>query len=592
MAAARALAGALLFALGCGSSEETNEAPPKPGEVPAAAETGPVRGDWLVLHLLADPENLNPLTSNDASSSEVLSWMFPSLMRIERETAELEPLIASEAPEVAEDKLTYTYRLRPEVTYSDGRPVTAEDVVFALKAAKHPQVNAPHTRNYLNSVRDAVAVDTHTVRISLSEKYFLNDYVLGGQAPLPRHYYDPENLLEGISVADLADPDRLPPEKQDRARRFAKAFNEGFHRNPMGPGAYVLRNPETDLVTGQKIVLHRRDDYWAPDRPELEFGWVDRIVYRIINDSEAALVALKSGDLDVLGLRPIQHLKQTDTPRFREQFDKNAEIRGGFTYIGWNQGRALFRDRTVRRALSHLVDKRNIIDKVMLGLGVPVESPIFVGRPEHNQDLAPWPFDPEKAKRLLAEAGWSDTDGDGILDKELDGERVPLRFEIISNSGNEERKNVGLVVIDEFKRAGIDASFRGVDWSILLEKVKSFDYDAVVLGWTGGGTQPPDAYQIWHSTQAIAGGSNFIQYKNPEVDRILEAYRVEFDAAERKRLYDRFQEILYDEQPYTFLYTPQAITAWDRRFQGVRWYPGRGTDLHEWWVPLARQKYD
>jgi peptide/nickel transport system substrate-binding protein len=222
---------------------------------------------------------------------------------------------------------------------------------------------------------------------------------------------------------------------------------------------------------------------------------------------------------------------------------------------------------------------------------VAIESPIFVKRPEHNSALDPWVFDPQKARNLLAEAGWSDSDGDGILDKMIDGERVPLRFEIISNAGNEERRNVGLVVIDEFKKAGIDASFRGIDWSIMLEKVKKFDYDAVILGWTGGGALPPDAYQIWHSSQAIAGGSNFVNFKNDEVDQILEAYRLEFDAPKRKLLYDRFQEILYDEQPYTFLYTSESIIAWDRRFRGVTWYPGLGSDLSEWWVPLAVQRH-
>jgi peptide/nickel transport system substrate-binding protein len=238
-----------------------------------------------------------------------------------------------------------------------------------------------------------------------------------------------------------------------------------------------------------------------------------------------------------------------------------------------------------------LVDKRNIVDKVMLGLAEPVESPIFRERPEYNRALEPFPFDPARARALLAEAGWSDTNGDGILDREIAGERVPLRIEILSNAGNDERKKVGLVVIDELKRAGIDASFRAVDWSILLDRVRNFDYDAVILGWAGGGSTPPDVYQIWHSSQAVAGGSNFIAYSNREVDRILERYRIEFDPAHRKRLYDRFQEILYEEQPYTFLYAPKGVTAWDRRFRGVRWYPVLGTEYNEWWVPRPLQRY-
>ena len=353
----------------------------------------------------------------------------------------------------------------------------------------------------------------------------------------------------------------------------------------------MLEDPERDWITGERIVLRHRDDFWAPGDSDQGDAWVDRILYRVINDREAALVALKSHSMDVLGLTPIQHLKATGSDRFQREFDKHVELLGGIMYIGWNQQRPIFQDKRVRQALSHLVDKRNIIEKVLFGLGVAIESPIFVRRPEHNDTLEPWTYDPERARELLAEAGWKDTDGDGVLDKELGGERVPLRFEIISNSGNDERKNVGLVVIDSFKRAGIDASFRGIDWSIMLDKVKKFDYDAVILGWTGSGAVPPDSYQIWHSSQAVGGGSNHIAFKNAEADRILEDYRLEFDPAVRKRLYDRFQEILYDEQPYTFLYTRESITSWDRRFQGVTWYPGLGTKMGEWWVAAASRRH-
>ncbi len=578
----RSLVVAAVITLTCGGPDPAE--PPDPG-APAAPIGAPERGDWLVLHQLSDPESLNPLTSNDAGASAVLNWIFPALLRLDQRSFEMRPLLAAELPEISEDRLTYTFRLRPGITYSDGKPLTADDLVFAIKATKHPKVNAPHARNYYNSVRDAVVVDPLTVRIDLGEVYFRNIYTLGFTNPLPRHYYDPEGLLEGISVADLVAWDTLEAEKKARAEAFAKAFNEDFHRNPMGPGAFVLADPERDWITGETIILRHREDFWAPGETELGDAWVERIVYRVINDQEAALVSLKAHNLDVLGLRPIQHLKATGSERFQREFDKHVELLGGIMYIGWNQNRAIFRDKRVRQALSHLVDKRNIIEKVLFGLGIAIESPIFVKRPEHNGGLEPWPFSPDRARALLTEAGWADSDGDGILDKEIDGKRVPLRFEIISNSGNAERRNIGLVVIDEFKRAGIDASFRGIDCSIMLDQVKNFDYDAVILGWTGGGATPPDSYQIWHSTQAVAGGSNFIGFKNDEADEILEKYRLEFDASQRKRLYDRFQEILYDEQPYTFLYTRESITTWDQRFQGVAWYPGLGTDMNEWWVP-------
>jgi peptide/nickel transport system substrate-binding protein len=569
-------------------------APQAPAGAPAQAEAGqPVRGDWLVIHLLADPENLNPYTSNDEGASRVLSWIFQSLLSIDPETLEQIPVLARELPQVSEDHLHYTFRLRDDVAFSDGTPLSAADVVTSLKIIRHPKVAAPHLRNYYESVQDAVALDPHTVRIDLREVYFRNRWILGAFEVLPRHYYDPENLLEGISVAELNAWEGLDAARKQRAERFAKRFNEDFQRNPLGSGAFALLDPERDFVTGERIVLRHRDDFWGAGVPDLGDAWVDRVVFRTINDREAALVALKSGELDFIDrITPLQAVRQTDDARFRERFGKHAEVRGAYTYVGWNLRRPIFSDVRVRHALSHLVDKQNLVDKVMLGLAEPVEGPIFRARPEFNDRLPPWEYSPEKARALLAEAGWSDGDGDGILDKEIDGRRVPLRFEIISNAGNDERKKVGLAVIDSFKQHGIDASFRSVDWSILLEKVGKFDYDAVILGWTSGtAALPPDAYQIFHSSQAVEEGSNHVGFVNEEADRILAAYRVEFDEARRKELYDRFQEIVYQEQPYTFLYAPSSVAVWDRRFSGVRWHPGIGTELNEWWVPAAQRKY-
>ena len=586
------------LAAGCGGPEDRKKsgeaAQPNAGgaEPQAEATVGPpVRGDWLVMHFLADPENLNPLTSNEAGASEILGRIFPSLLRVDNTTLELAPALAKSLPQVTPDHLVYEYPLREDVTFSDGKPLTAEDVVFTLKVIRHPKVNAPSVRNYFDAVSNATAPSPYTVRIQLSKAYFMNDWWLGGIQPIPRHYYDPDGLLADISFEELSAYDALPADKKDKAERFAKSFNENFNRSPMGPGALVLENPGRDYVTGEKVDLRRRAPTWADGHPELGDPYTNRFVYRIINDPDAALAALKAGDVDVMGLRPVQYLKQTTDARFNERNQKHEDLAGSFTYIGWNELRWYFQDKRVRQAFSYLIDTKNICDKVMLGLADPVASPVYPKRPEYDKSLKPWPFDPAKAKALLAEAGWTDTDGDGVLDHDKDGKRVPLRFEIISNSGNEDRKNVGLVAIDELKRAGIDASLRTVDWSILLEKVKSFDYDAVILGWTSSGTAPPDLYQIWHSSMAVPGGSNHISFKNEEVDQLLTDYRVEFDAAKRKAMIDRIQEILYDLQPYTFVYAPKSLSAYDKRFKNVIWYPTGGVNEPEWWVPLQQQKY-
>jgi peptide/nickel transport system substrate-binding protein len=459
-----------------------------------------------------------------------------------------------------------------------------------MKATFNPLVNAPVQRQSYTPVSDVVALDDRTVQIRCHEIYFRNIWTLGGIQPIPAHYYDPENLMGDISVAELLAWDALPPQKKERAERFAKHFNEDFQRNPMGPGAFVLADPKTDWITGERIVLSHRDNYWAPDDTDLGDAWVERVVFRIVNDSSASLAALKAREIDYIeapSFTPIQYLRETNSAKFERQARKASTDSATYYYIGWNQRRPILQDKRVRQALSHLVDKKNLVEKVMFGLAHPIEGPVSPLREEYNQDLKPWSFDPARARSLLAEAGWADGDGDGFLDKEIDGKRVPLRFELITNAGNEVREKVGLVVRDEFRRNGIDASFRTLDWSILLERKDRFDYDALIIGWFSTNTIPPDNYQIFHSSQAVEHGSNHVNFRNAEADDLLERYRREFDADRRKELYRRFQEIVYDEQPYTFLFSPKELFAWDRRFRGARVYEGIGLDLNEWWVPRA-----
>jgi peptide/nickel transport system substrate-binding protein len=573
---------ALLLLLGCGDKTEIRVSDATP-----AAQTKdsgkPVTGDWLVIHSLSDPEQLNPLTSNDSASSEVLGFIFEGLLTREPRTLELKPLIAEARPEISQDKLTYTFKIRKDVRFQDGRPVTGEDVLFSVKAIKCPFVNAPFLRVYFNSLIDAELIDPHTVRFVTKEPYFLNESVLGGILLMPRHYYDPENLLQRLTVRDLTrDPAKLPSE----AKKFADQFNRNFNRNPLGSGPYRFG----DWKTGREIELMRDLNYWGNGKESIDQPHLDRLKFRVVNNMDAALVRLKSGSLDFMeALQPVQVVRGTNSERFNREFKKYEYYAPTYTYIGWNNEHPIFRDKRVRQAMTYLTDRKQIVKSVLFDLGEVVDSHIYFFRPEYDKSLKSYPFDPQKALALLNEAGWRDSDGDGVLDKVIDGKKVPLRFEIKVNSGNAVRKSVALVLLDELKKHGIAASVRELDWTIFLNDVKNHQFDAVVLGWQMSTTEP-DAYQVWHSSQAANKGSNAISYKNARVDEILEAYRREFDAQKRIQMYKEFQEIIHDEQPYTFLYVGKRVSAVHRRFQGIEVFPD-GLRPIDWWVPVARQKY-
>lgn len=573
----------LLLTSSCSRTEEGGAPAPAVSGPGTAAEEKPVTGDWLMRHLLSDPEQLNPLTSNDATSSTILGHIFESLLDRDPETLKLRPLLAESLPEVSADHLTYTFHIRKDAHFSDGKPVTGEDVLFSVKAIKCSKVNAPFVRVYFASITDAVLTDPYTIRFTASEPYFKNESVLGGITVMPKHHYDPNGYLDKATVRQLAEDD---PAVEGAAARFADHFNRSYFRDPLGSGPYRF----VEWKTGQQVVLARNPDYWGYGHPEIESPHLDRMVFRIINNSDAALVAMKGGDLDMLGLEPLQHLRQTSGARFTEQFGKLIYYSPGYTYIGWNNDHPLFGDPRVRRAMTMLTDREAMVKTILFGLGTLVDSPIYRFRPEYDDTLIPPPYDPEAAVALLAEAGWKDTDHDGLLDKAINGKRVPFSFEIKINSGNDIRKSVALTLQDSLKRNGIEVKVREVDWTIFLDDVRSHRFDAVILGWAMS-VDEPDAFQVWHSSQIENKGSNFIGYRNARVDELLTAYRREFDETRRVELYREFQHILNEEQPYTFLFLGKSVLAYHKRFRNVEALPIGGVVPTRWWVPRELQKY-
>lgn len=566
----------------------------KPVGLKYTGEGKPEFGDWRVEHMLSDPENYNPITSSDAGASQIHRYVFESLLYADNEPPYTQKgHIAKAYPTISEDKLTYGFELREDVKFADGKPVTSEDVLFSMKAIQAPTVAAPHQRNYYDAVKDMAVDGPYKVSFVCKEPYILNDLFLGGMSILPKHFYDPDGLLDPVSLKSLIDGSWEKGPNASRVKRFGEQFNTKFNRNMMGSGPYMVADWNADVVTGQKIMLTRSDTYWGNGVAALPpTGHMKKVVFKIINNQDAAFIELSNGTLDVNSLQPLEFKEKSWSPEFMKRFMKGIQYEGGYTYIGWNNARPPFNDKKVRQAMTYLTNRESMVRNLLFGLAETVEGPIHKFRPEYNNDLKAHLFDPAKAVALLNEAGWKDTDNDGILDKEISGKKMPLQFEFLVNSGNQLRKDIALTLQSALKDVGVKCEVRELDWSIFLEKVKKKDFDAITLGWTGGTglAFPPDAYQIWHSSMIAENGSNYIGFRSDEVDKILVDYRKEFDMDKRIALYKRFQEILYEEQPYTFLFKRRVANAYSRRYEGVNWYPG-GADMQEWWVTANARQY-
>lgn len=497
----------------------------------------PVSPTTLRIGMGAEPDTLNPITASDAYASRIHSFVGDSLIDRDRDTLEFIPKLAV-SWKVSRDYLSYTFYLRPNIRWHDGHPFSADDVVYSFERVKDPKVEAPFLRVYYSDVDRVEKIDSLTVRFVYKQPYFLGLAVCGSIPLVPKHVYE----------------------------RGGDFNHHPANRFPIGLGPYRF----VEWKTNKRLVLERFDDYWGP-KPA-----VSRIVFRIITDDTVALQVLKKGEIDMASLRPIQWVKQTQSDRFNEAFNKFKYLLPGYNYIGWNNKSPLFADSRVRLAMTHLVDREKMLDKLNFGLGEVVVGPFFPGSEQYHSTLKPHRYDPALSRDLLREAGWEDRDGDGLLDKE--GRVFSLTFVYPAASKFAER--LAAILKEDLKQMGIQMTIERMEWAAFIDRIEKKDFDATSLGWSTN--YEGDPYQIWHSSQAaIERGSNFVSFTDPLADRLIEAARTEFDPKARNRLYGRFQEILHEEQPYTFLFANYSLVVVAKRFKNVQMHK-TGLDVLEW----------
>ena len=526
--------------------------------VELAADVEGRRGDWLIRQFGSDPASLNPITSTDAYASRVHLYMYDPLIDRDPDTLEWYGKMA-ESWEVSEDGLVITFKLRPGMTWSDGRPITSEDVLFSFQLLMNPEVEAMNSRIYFKDVEKVEAPDALTVRYTFRKPYFKSLEVVGAgyMTIVPKHFFEGKT-----------------PEQINK-------FRGGKSGEPLiASGRYVLERWNQDEVR-----LTRNNRYYgkAPN--------FDKIVFKIVRDENVVYQMIQAGQIDYVGLTPTQWMKaQSD-----ELLKKNHELYlyqapAGYQYIAWNNNKKLFQDVRVRRALTHLVPRELIRDRVFHGLVDVVSGPFWPGSDkikiplQYDTSIKPHPFDPHEALRLLAEAGWSDSNNDGVLDK--DGEM--FRFNLLLPSGSEDWISVGSIVKENFAKVGIQVEVRQLEWTMFIEQLNERSYDAVALAWTAG--VEGDPIQIWHSDAIKEKGSNHVSYSNAEVDRLLEEAQTTLDPEARNKLYHRFHAILHEEQPYTFMFTGRSRAAVQKRFEGVVVH-NLGLDDSDWWTSEANRKY-
>ena len=553
---------------------------------------GAVTGDWIIQRELADPQSLNPITLQDATGREFSLHIFERLMWAnDRTTYDIHPWLAEAPPEETPDHLNYTYKIRKNITFSNGKPLTGEDIIFTFKAALNPLVDAAQLRNAINMVSrvELVNGDKYTVKVILSKPYFKALYSISDVQIMSKAVCDPEGLTDKYTFEDCSD--FAIAQKNDAMKKFADFFNsQDMVRNPkylIGSGPYIFEKWDT----GQWVYFKRNPNYWNSSAAH---GYVfpEKLILKVIPDQSAAVVAAKNKEIDLMYVvRPSDFVNELADPE-RFEMKKADPFEPVFSYVGYNMKNPMFSDVKVRWALAYMVDRESIIKNIQFGLAVPIQSPVYFGdKKNYNPDLPYIKFDPEKAKQLLKEAGWMDSNGDGVLDKEINGKKTDFKFTFLNNT-NVARRQALLVITDALKKVGIISDVQDIEWSVFLQKLKKHEFDAFMGAWVLS-DYPTDEYQLFHSSQIENEGSNYTSYVNHDADKLMDAYRLEFDENIRAEILKKIQKIFYDDQNYTYLWTPKAKYVYGARFKNVRWYPTAPTSYQtpEWWVPVGSRKF-
>lgn len=503
-------------------------------------------GGTMVDALSGEPSGLIAMLAGESSASAIAGNIFNSLLKYDKNlelTGEL-----AQSWQVSADKKTITFHLKPNLKWADGQALTSEDVLFTWKVMTDDKTRTPYGADY-KLVKNASAPDPQTFVVSYAHPYAPALDSWASLHVLPKH------ILQGQDIN-----------------------NSDFSRHPVGSHYYQLAS----WKNGESISLVRNPNA-TQGAPK-----IDRLMSRIIPDKAAQFLELMADNIDSMALNSVQYARIFPArPELNQQFNLYKELGNSYTYLGFNLKRKPFDDVRVRKAFNYAIDKQEIIDGVLLGLGEPVSSPYKPGTRWSNPKLSPYPYDPEKAKSLLAEAGFSDHDGDGIVDK--NGQ--PLSFEILTNQ-NKEREMTAVLIQRRLKEIGVDVSIRVVEWATFISRfIKTGDFSAVVLGWGLG--QEPDQFNIWHSSQQEPGQFNFIGYKNPQVDHLLESGRLELDPDKRMKIYHQFAEILYQDSPIVYLFAGYGLPAIHKRVKGID-NPappaGIGHNSYEWYIPSTLRR--
>lgn len=486
--------------------------------------------DMYITAGIGDAIYLNPILASDSASASINALIYNGLLKYDKDLNLVCDL--AESFTVSPDGLQIKFVLKKNIFWHDGKPFTVKDVKFTFDKLISPETRTPFSSDYL-AVENFKIIDDYSFVVSYSEPFapILESWCIG---IIPEHIFKDQD----INTSD-------------------------YNRKPVGTGPYIFKQ----WIVDQKILLEANPNYYD-GAPKIKF-----YLFRVIPDQSVQFLELRTQSLDELSLLPDQWNAYES---FFEKYNKFRYPSFGFTFLGFNLEKTPYNNIKFRQAISYAINKKDIINGVMLGMAKQAEG-IFPSQSWAYKETKPYEYDTKKALDILYSIGFSNGKDGYLLYNNKNFE-----ITVITNQGNKSRELTCQIIQEQLKKIGLKVNIKILEWSTFINQyVNKKNFDALVLGWNTA--VDPDQYLLWHSSQSNPGQYNFMSYKNNEVDELLVKARTTFDKEKRKAYYHKIQDVMRADPPCIFLYFPESLVCINKRIKGVELAPaGIGWNFHKW----------
>ena len=532
----------------------------------------------VIAHILSQPDGLHPFNDNSAMRTFVFQYTQKTLIKLDIESLEYIPSLVKEMPIASEDNLSFEYEIKEGTLWDDGTELNAEDVAFSVKLMLCPLTNNAQIRSNYTTVIKSIEIDAnnpmkftmHAQNIHWDNKFIFSELYM-----VQKDLWDAKGVLDKVTFTDLLSEDFNETEAlQQWFNAYNNADNSYQPELLVGLGAYQV----TEWQASQYITIEKKENWWGKnDNSIYSKAYPEKIIFKIIKEDASSYLALKNQEIDVTtSIGTIKLMKLQEREYFNNNYDSEFLDRYAFNYIGLNmkpdgiKQKPYFIDQKVRRAMAYLMPIDEIIEVMIHGKASRQASLISPLKKTYNDTLKLIPLDIDKAKELLIEAGWVDTDGDNIRDKMINGERIPFSFKL-SYMSSPTSKEIVLMMKESLYKAGIVAEPTPMDFTLFYKNAMDHNFDGMLGGW-GGSASYSNPMQLWHTSSWVTKGSNFCGFGDAESDALIEEANLTLDPEIHRNALLKLQAKVYKDQPYIFLYSTKRKFAIHKRFNNRGMY--------------------